>query len=76
MCSTSELSTLLDTWRKEDQNNLSPVKTLHRLVKCIRSSIFFLNLQKNQTKKKTMIITPESFQVAASMQLVSFVNML
>ncbi|CAH3162888.1 unnamed protein product, partial [Pocillopora meandrina] len=28
--STSELSNLLDTWRKEDQDNVSPVKTLKR----------------------------------------------
>ena len=38
--STSELSNLLDTWRKEDQDNVSPVKTLQRLVKCNSSSIF------------------------------------
>ena len=31
--STSELSNPLDTWRKEDQDNVSPVKTLERLVK-------------------------------------------
>lgn len=30
--STSELNNLLDTWRKEDQENLSPVDTLQRLV--------------------------------------------
>ncbi|RMX52926.1 hypothetical protein pdam_00010972, partial [Pocillopora damicornis] len=28
--STSELSNPLDTWRKEDQDNVSPVKTLQR----------------------------------------------
>ena len=38
--STSELSNPLDTWRKEDQDNVSPVKTLQRLVKCNSSSIF------------------------------------
>ena len=38
--STSELSNLLDTWRKEDQDNVSPVKTLKRLVKCKSGSIF------------------------------------
>lgn len=30
--STSELNNLLDTWRREDQENLSPVDTLQRLV--------------------------------------------
>ena len=38
--SISELSNLLDTWRKEDQDNVLPVKTLKRLVKCNSSSIF------------------------------------
>lgn len=32
--STSELNTLLDNWRREDQENKSPVNTLQRLVKC------------------------------------------
>ena len=39
-------------------------------------SFFKFAKKSNKKKKKTMIITPESFQVAASMQLVSFVNML
>ena len=30
--STSELNNLLDAWRREDQENLSPVDTLQRLV--------------------------------------------
>lgn len=30
--STSELNNFLDTWRREDQENLSPVDTLQRLV--------------------------------------------
>ena len=38
--STSELSNPLDTWQKEDQDNVSPVKTLQGLVKCNSSRIF------------------------------------
>lgn len=30
--SISELNTLLDNWRREDQENASPVNTLRRLV--------------------------------------------
>ena len=30
--STFELNNLLDTWRRQDQENLSPVDTLQRLV--------------------------------------------
>lgn len=33
--STSELSNLLDTWRKEDQDNISPVKTLQRIAELV-----------------------------------------
>ena len=58
-------------------------ETLHVEVNCLfvaplNSEVvpFFKFAKKSKKKKKTMIITPESFQVAASMQLVSFVNML
>lgn len=33
--STSELSTLLETWRREDQDNVSPVKTLERIAELV-----------------------------------------
>ena len=44
--SISELNTLLDNWRREDQENASPVNTLRRLVLvrlCIHARLSLIN---------------------------------